>query len=728
MENYCATKDNEDILAFPDELDSPAYVDSFFLPGGILDDSEGTETHAEEEAPFTPILDPSHRLLCISSQHSGCHDAHPQILEESGVKCRLSNVPLLHIHPISQNPWDESEALSTQQDPTYNNNHMLHSSDQPSASQEVNEWMAPSPSLELPQLHRNSNSLSFRPVGDDNNEVSLSVQPLLLFPSSQPSSRTIVSPPGFQESTEQQPLSLGQQKSYLLDVHHVSLGADTADPVVDPNANLDDESKQLRSLRSNGSLSKQNVYINKFKTSIQVDNMSIQSDENENLTGSLFSTTLESISLAPFKRIDDEQVEKCIKSRKQSITKTNTREILESSHHLYECSANDSSPSARDSSETMPKPTEITNSSTVKVSNSQQSTSHCQSLNNTTEMAKSKLKSLSISKNQRNKDKTNLPVCVKSKNALVDLGKDKVNQTIQREAQAQDPRLSSSVNLWPKFCLLQTPSFLHSLFNSLSNFFREQLVLESYCFGRLVVSALAAFIKIVAVVALATGNIVKYAIEESLLQKFLPLFSPTDSQLSSSGMTPICYLVMYCTPILCDWIMDHLDLPHFAPHIISNGILFTLCLLLERQFSSDKADNIVHSIRGKTENSASGKKQRQLQTRQLSVEQRKRLANDLSYSILRTIRWEAIPFAFIVEGFSEKNSTIMLFDSSTRLIIAFLLSSMQGDNLLSPLFWMGWAIQVLFSAYLPHGISLDIILLLTGMAFIRLVTTLSCEM
>jgi hypothetical protein len=508
------------------------------------------------------------------------------------------------------------------------------------------------------------------------------------------------------------------------------LGAET---VADTNANLDDESIQKSSERLNGSLSKHNVHANKLKTCNRVDNKSHENNELEHLTALNVFTTLESASVASFKIIDNEHETKGRKSKKRNSTKTNTNEqkIYESPNHLNEVSTSGSSSEECNFSDSTPQQTGIPNTSKVIVSDNEQSTIQCQPPKKTSEMAKSKLESPSISNHESTKEETNHPVCLKRKNASFDLDKGKFNQSFQQESKAQDHRSSSTVRIWQKFCLVQTPFFLHRLSNSMIYFFWRQVVSGSYCVGRSVVSVLTVFFKVAAVLTLALGNIVKYAMEESLsmgvIRKFIPFIPPTNATSPSSGMTPFCYLAMYCTPTLCDWIMDHFDLPHFAPHIISNGILFTLCFQLERQCFSDKTHNIIHSMRGKTENGASGKKHEKLQTRQLSVVQRNRFANDLSYSILRTIRWEAIPLAFLLEGFSEKNSTIMLLDSSTRLTIAFLLSATQNDNLLSPLLWMGWAIQVLFAAYLPHAISLDIILLLTGMAFIRLVSTLESE-
>lgn len=87
----------------------------------------------------------------------------------------------------------------------------------------------------------------------------------------------------------------------------------------------------------------------------------------------------------------------------------------------------------------------------------------------------------------------------------------------------------------------------------------------------------------------------------------------------------------------------------------------------------------------------------------------------------------ALPICFIMEGFSRSNSSFMLMEAQKRMILAYLLSLVKRGLILSPVAWVGWSVQVLLSTYLPVGLVLNSLLYFLGLAFIRLVTMLQLE-
>jgi hypothetical protein len=99
---------------------------------------------------------------------------------------------------------------------------------------------------------------------------------------------------------------------------------------------------------------------------------------------------------------------------------------------------------------------------------------------------------------------------------------------------------------------------------------------------------------------------------------------------------------------------------------------------------------------------------------------RRRLVNDFCQRILRSLCL-ALPFSFIIDGFSTSNASFMLVSSSVRLIFAYILSLIKSGLLLSPVAWLGWSLQVLLAAYTSSGYLLDSVLFVVGMALLRLV-------
>jgi len=264
----------------------------------------------------------------------------------------------------------------------------------------------------------------------------------------------------------------------------------------------------------------------------------------------------------------------------------------------------------------------------------------------------------------------------------------------------------------------------------------------------MVQSALGAVVfvaKYVFIFSVAVGNIFKFALEEAALGHYVsdlmlmwnPTLQPHGRQASVSFL---CYLVLYLIPYVSDILMAHLDLPHYTPHIISNAALYSLSLRLSHLASSTEAANRV-ARRGKASNSnnhdsantntavaakSSSSQQQHLNNYYIPESDRRRLEHDLCQRILRSLRF-AIPGSFLMEGFSNANASFAMAEAPVRLTIAYFLSLTKHGSVLSPVAWVGWSTQVLLAAYLPSGYLLDVVLLVVGLAFVRLVSTLHYE-
>jgi hypothetical protein len=182
-------------------------------------------------------------------------------------------------------------------------------------------------------------------------------------------------------------------------------------------------------------------------------------------------------------------------------------------------------------------------------------------------------------------------------------------------------------------------------------------------------------LKLVVLVVLGVRNTIKYAAAEAERRE---------------GALR-CYLVLYVTPSQCDWMMAYISLPHYTPHILSSLALFWVC--------TPASPNLSLGL------------------------SKYRLSDDLCKLLLRAIRLY-LPLAFVVEGFSNPNSKVMLLDDSTRLIMAYVLSLLRGGLVLSPVGWAGWSLQVMIAAWLPKGLIASFVLFFLGLALIRLLSVL----
>jgi hypothetical protein len=169
-----------------------------------------------------------------------------------------------------------------------------------------------------------------------------------------------------------------------------------------------------------------------------------------------------------------------------------------------------------------------------------------------------------------------------------------------------------------------------------------------------------------------------------------------------------CYLMLYLTPRVCSALMILVDLPQYTPHVISHILIFVIC----RQPEPDAVIVLQADSKSRRYYDASGINERQ--------------ASDICAIILRTIRI-LLPLNFIWDGFEKEIATFLRFGGPVRMLLAFLLALVRGRLILSPVAWVSWSAQVLAAAYCPRGLVLDSSLLICGLASIHLVRSLDTD-
>jgi hypothetical protein len=231
------------------------------------------------------------------------------------------------------------------------------------------------------------------------------------------------------------------------------------------------------------------------------------------------------------------------------------------------------------------------------------------------------------------------------------------------------------------------------------------------------------------VIVMGLMSIIALAVDEAAVGPYLHDFlDPLRANLRTDGphATPsslLCYVGFGLVPVVCDWVMEHADLPHLTPHVVSHVVLYLLCSLDRRPNDIEVA---VSPKRGKPAvfggSSSSGSKP--FFGQQCSLDDdRPKLSYNLSIWILRTIRL-SLPLNFLLDGFSNSNASFMTVRSSFRLTQAYTLALTTKSLLLSPVAWIGWSFQLLIATYIPAGYLLNAFLFVLGMATIRLVDTL----
>jgi hypothetical protein len=165
------------------------------------------------------------------------------------------------------------------------------------------------------------------------------------------------------------------------------------------------------------------------------------------------------------------------------------------------------------------------------------------------------------------------------------------------------------------------------------------------------------------------------------------------------GSIAAAYLLMLGLPWVCDVLMAALNLPPYAPHVLSSSALFATCVV----------DVYRGSLVATLNNNSNGWISKYPDT--ACAVQRQRSNNSDDYE-RRGSEWMChmlekglcvlVPINFIYDGFQEENMNILLLPSPIRLIIAYVWALIRDRYICSPIAWISWSIQVLivYGAYI----------------------------
>ena len=166
----------------------------------------------------------------------------------------------------------------------------------------------------------------------------------------------------------------------------------------------------------------------------------------------------------------------------------------------------------------------------------------------------------------------------------------------------------------------------------------------------------------------------------------------------------LCYMVLYLAPPVHALLVKMIDVPQFTPHVSAHVMIYSLC----RQRSPTYLGRPDSHGRPYL---SSGNGQ---------------LTNDVCLMILRVIRI-LLPLNFFCDGFMKEESNFMTLPNSARLLLAFLICMVRSRLILSPVAWVSWSVQFLAGFYIPSSWIVDASLASIGIATIHLVRSIDSE-
>jgi hypothetical protein len=210
---------------------------------------------------------------------------------------------------------------------------------------------------------------------------------------------------------------------------------------------------------------------------------------------------------------------------------------------------------------------------------------------------------------------------------------------------------------------------------------------------RPIVNVVSILAKCVILLAVGMANTFQYAIVE--------IEQPSNSAFA-------CYVGFYLVPVATDVLMRRVSLPHYTPHLISSVELYWLCHDKKKQYCTKN------------------KKQRRLDHQN---EEDDPLAHDLCKALLQCMCY-LIPLNLLLleDCCARPNTSWMMASVTSRLLLAYTLSIVRANLVLSPVAWTGWAVQVLLAAYMPRIKLTECLLLIVGLANVRLACVLQQQL
>lgn len=179
-----------------------------------------------------------------------------------------------------------------------------------------------------------------------------------------------------------------------------------------------------------------------------------------------------------------------------------------------------------------------------------------------------------------------------------------------------------------------------------------------------------------------------------------------------------CYTVFYCLPSWCNTLAKHVDVPHWSAHfIITIGIYLVSHPV--KPGILHRGDFPVSDVVGALFRNGNHCDQVFIDKYERRAAVRKRNERICS-KCLRILRC-CLPIFCLIDGFSYDGATIIGDSGASRLTTAYMMSLVRRNLAFSPIGWVSWAVQLLVATYLDVWILRDIIVLLLGLSSIRLI-------
>jgi hypothetical protein len=180
----------------------------------------------------------------------------------------------------------------------------------------------------------------------------------------------------------------------------------------------------------------------------------------------------------------------------------------------------------------------------------------------------------------------------------------------------------------------------------------------------------------------------------------------------------ICYMIFYFMPRFCLLLMEHVNLPHWTPHLLTTVAVFSLCNQIKPGPLQEESASIFQRAEQSTDDQA--KDSTQSLASQDPAETETPRDERACKTILQILRY-VLPAFFLADGFSSNFGTIMGVSGASRLTTAFMMSLVRKNMVSSPIGWISWAVQVLAATYYRSSSLLDQVVFVVGLSSIRLI-------
>jgi hypothetical protein len=190
--------------------------------------------------------------------------------------------------------------------------------------------------------------------------------------------------------------------------------------------------------------------------------------------------------------------------------------------------------------------------------------------------------------------------------------------------------------------------------------------------------------------------------------------------LEESSVTA-CYAIFYFLPKFCSLLMEFINLPHWTSHLLTTVAVYSMSYPVNPGMVYTGKFSVLELVKKVDLNGGSEPLDQLLSTLDDDVQADVRRRNErVCQKCLKILRY-ALPLVFFVGGFSSDGATAIGDSGASRLTTAFIMSLVRRNLVFSPIGWVSWAIQVLVTTYYPTWPFLDHCILVVGLSSIRLI-------